>query len=151
MKIFLKTAKLAKEKGFDLPCYNSYTEYNKTQNHDNPSFRFEKGEVETDNSFFKNNSEGDYSCEHYTQYAAPQREDLQQWLISKHNLYFVIVPFKQGSKVTFEVFIQRDYFVVSNLTGKPNTKGATFEKAYENALWSCLLKVKNNEKVSTNV
>lgn len=157
MKVFFKTAKLAKEKGFDLPCYGSYTEYNKTQTHSNPSFKFTKGQIETDDSYFRNNADGDFSCEHYTQYAAPQKNDLRKWIRERFDFNFIIIPIINLVEIEYWVYIQKGVFQLDKLndsdffSSRGNfTDGKTFEKAYENALWSCLLKIKNNKKASLN-
>ncbi len=87
-RISLVTAKLAKEKGFDVGCNGSYTEFLKTHKSDNPSFAMKKGEIEFDGSFyFTNNSPmSDFSNENYTMYSAPTQSLLQKWLREKHGL-----------------------------------------------------------------
>lgn len=87
-RIKLETAKLAKEKGFDIGVYGSYTEFHKTHKSDNPSFRTKKGEIEYDESFYfiNNHSVADYSNENYTQYAAPTQALLARWLREKHGI-----------------------------------------------------------------
>ena len=44
--ISLETAKLLKEKSFSELVDNFYTEYHKTRNSDNPSFKMKKGEIQ---------------------------------------------------------------------------------------------------------
>lgn len=86
-------AKLAKEKGFDVMVKGSYTEYLKTQTDpEYPDgggpFSMVKGEVDFDNSYFKNNGSGDYSNNNnYNMCAAPTQALLQKWLREHHKIY----------------------------------------------------------------
>lgn len=87
-RIALETAKLAKQKGFNVGVQGSYTEYLKTHKSDNPSFAMKKGEVEFDTSFFfiNNNHVCDNSNENYIMYAAPTQALLARWLRETHGI-----------------------------------------------------------------
>jgi len=94
-RITLETAKLAKTKGFKVFVYGVFTEYLIDQKdpeypEGGGSFSMTKGEVEFSNNYFKNNSETDYSCDSYVMYAAPKRDELQDWVRTEHEIYIEI-------------------------------------------------------------
>jgi len=86
--VTFETAKLLKEKKFNLGGQFSYTEYLKTHKSDNPSFRMKKGEVELDSSFYfiNNHPACDISNKNYIIYAAPTQSLVQRWLREIHNI-----------------------------------------------------------------
>jgi len=86
-RITFETAKLAKEKLFNVGVNGSYAEYHKTHKSDNPSFRTKKGEIEYDgSSYFINNHFSDFSNANYTMYAAPTQSLLAKWLRDAHDI-----------------------------------------------------------------
>jgi hypothetical protein len=107
--IVLKTAKLAKEKGFNIGCNGSYTEFLKTHKSDNPSFAMKKGEIEFDNSFFfiNNNSLCDNSNENFTMYAAPAQSLLQRWLREVHNFHIEIVLGHDEKETWYDFYVYK--------------------------------------------
>lgn len=100
--IALETAKLAKEKGYDIFGYGSYTEYLINQvDPEYPegggSFSMTKGEVVFDNAYFKNGYEkSDYSCETYYMCAAPTQTLLARWLREVHGIHIEIYTNASG-------------------------------------------------------
>lgn len=88
-RITLETAKLLKEKKFEIGGHGYYVEYHKTHNSDNPSFAMKKGEVELDTSFYfiNNNTSCDNSNPNYTMFAAPTQSLVQKWLREVHNVH----------------------------------------------------------------
>jgi hypothetical protein len=93
--VTLPTAKLLKEKKFNIGVHESYTEYLKTHKSDNPSFRMKKGEVELDNSFYfiNNHPSCDISNKNYIIYAAPTQSLAVRWLREVHDI-FVFVNYR---------------------------------------------------------
>ena len=92
-KVSLKTAKIIKEKGFDIGVNHFYTEYLKTRKSDNPSFRMTKGEVELESGYFINNHTlSDLSNINYINYAAPTQSMVQKWLREKYNIDVSSLP-----------------------------------------------------------
>jgi len=92
MRISLETAKLAKEKGFDVRGNGCYTEYLVTQiDPEYPEgggpFGMTKGEIQLSADYFANNWEQtDYSNENYFMCAAPTQALLAAWLREVHNI-----------------------------------------------------------------
>lgn len=126
-RITVETAKLAKEKGYNVFGYGSYTEYLINQvDPDYPegdgSFSMTRGEVVFDNTYFKNNySETDYSCESYQMYAAPTQTLLAKWLREVHGIHIEIYTNASGygyilTKINGTVIkeIENDIFFKSN-------------------------------------
>lgn len=90
--ITLKTAQMAKEKGFKEKIYGSYTHYIKEKSHpeDGTSgpFGWEKDEVTYDSDYFGNGWDmTDYSNENYICYAAPKQGLLAKWLRDAHHIH----------------------------------------------------------------
>ena len=137
--ITIKTARLLKEKGFDIAGVNVYTEYHKTHKSDNPSFAMKKGEIEFDSSFyFINNHHGcDYSNKNYTMYSAPTQSLVQRWIREKHNL-IILVGF-------YDTDDENNYFY--SLIGHPRELQEdeyykTYEEAMEIGLYRVLSEIK---------
>jgi hypothetical protein len=108
-RITLATAKLCKEKGYNISCNGSYTEFLKTHKSDNPSFAMKKGEVDFDDSFFfmNNNSMCDYSNENYTMYAAPSQSLLQRWLRDTHKLHIEIILGHDEKQTWYDFYVYK--------------------------------------------
>lgn len=96
-RITLKTAKLAKEKGYHVAGYGCYTEY--LVNKKDPEypegggpFSMKKGEVEYDGSFYFMNDHpaADNSNKNYKQYAAPIQTLLARWIREAHGIHIEI-------------------------------------------------------------
>jgi hypothetical protein len=138
-KITLITAKLAKEKGFNVGCNGSYTEFLKTHKSDNPSFAMKKGEIEFDDSFFfiNNNSLCDNSNENFTMYAAPSQVLLQRWFREVHSIEVFVKPFtipqlnKKGSIKYYGLVMTVDCIGDCNASTECKDK---YEDALEDAL-----------------
>jgi len=101
-RIILETAKLAKEKNFDVAINGHYTVYlidqvDPSYPNGGGAFSMTKGEVELSNDYFRNNWEAtDYSCETYTMYAAPTQAILARWLREKHEIHVEIYSNASG-------------------------------------------------------
>lgn len=101
-KILFDTAKLAKEKGYDVAYNGSYCKYLITQV--DPSypdgggaFSMTKDEVEYDSGYFGNNWEAtDYSNETYYMCAAHTQTLLARWLREVHNIHIEIYANASG-------------------------------------------------------
>jgi hypothetical protein len=141
--IVLKTAKLAKEKGFNIGCNGSYTEFLKTHKSDNPSFAMKKGEIEFDNSFFfiNNNSLCDNSNENFTMYAAPAQSLLQRWLREVHNFHIEIVLGHDEKETWYDFYVYKielgydDDFLADSCDMDGN---ASYEETLETGLQEAL-------------
>lgn len=147
-RITLETAKLAKEKGYNIFGYGNYTEYLINQvDPDYPegggSFSMRKGELIFDNSYFKNNDSGmtDYSCEHYNMYAAPTQALLARWLREVHGIQvYVNSQTKDGNNC------YRDY--VAHVNGREindarDAEFQSYEPAFEVGLQVALEEIES--------
>lgn len=92
-KITIETARLAKEKNFNVMVRDSFTEYLITRiDPEYPkgggSFVYTKGEIEISSAFyFRNNDEScDTSNKNYIMYARPAQSILQRWLREIHKV-----------------------------------------------------------------
>lgn len=92
-RISLETAKILKEKNFDIWVYGSITEYITTQkDKEYPKgggpFGWKKGERDIDPTDFFCNNHGscDYSNKKYKMYALPTQSLVQKWLREVHNI-----------------------------------------------------------------
>lgn len=86
-KVSLDTAKLLKEKKFDIYVHGAYVEYNVTK----PDEGYNKGDVEIETMYFKNDDkDSDYSNSSYTMYATPTQSLVQKWLREKYNIHIGI-------------------------------------------------------------
>lgn len=135
-KITLPTAKLAKEKGFDVIVETgSYVEYlvDKTDPEypdGGGAFYMKKGDIETEDGYFRNGSDewGDFSNENYKMYARPTQTVLQRWL-------------REVKKI--DVLVYRNYqFLIKNKNEESqyydDVEYATYEVALEEALIKAL-------------
>ena len=77
--ISFNTAKLAKEKGFDIPCENFYVEY---IDDDVDLFNYEEQRGSGYAELYRNNTEFKFS--------APTQSLLQKWLREVHNIHIQI-------------------------------------------------------------
>jgi hypothetical protein len=109
----LETAKLLKEKNFDVLVQGSYTQYLTTQiDPEYPEgggpFGWTKGEVEMSSSYFRNNDKGgDFSNKKYTMYAAPTQSLVQKWLREDYGIqvYAVSGTISGGTKLRFKDYV----------------------------------------------
>jgi len=84
-KVTLDTAKLLKEKNFNILVHGCYVEYNVTRI--DPVEGYNKGDIEIETSYFINNDpKTDYSNSSYTMYARPTHSLVQKWLREVHNI-----------------------------------------------------------------
>jgi len=94
IRVNIDTAKLAKEKGFDLEIKGTIIEYltdKKDSEHGySGSFGWRKGEIEYDSGYIINNGTHDYTCENYTCYAHPTQSTLQAWLRDEHSYHIAL-------------------------------------------------------------
>jgi len=99
-RITLETAKILKEKNFNIWVYGSITEYVKTQKdpeypEGGGPFGWEKGErdIQPTNYFCNNHGGCDYSNKKYKMYAAPTQSLVARWLREVHEI-FVFVNYR---------------------------------------------------------
>ena len=93
--ISFETAKLAKEKGFDVPTYhyyeNSLTESDHKEDGKTGPFGWAKGEVNLQSDYFINNwKDSDYTNKSWYMCSAPTQELLKKWLRLKHHIHIQI-------------------------------------------------------------
>ncbi len=133
------TAKLAKDKGFNIRCDNAYFE---TLEHtvDDPrrsgEFTFPYQSPRTLESRYRGDQEDEYTkkvCE------APTQSLLQKWLREKHSVYFNITPQSfRGHVVYYNIEIAIPDMVWDKpvkITGKAKeTYESTLEKGLQEAL-----------------
>lgn len=131
-----KTAKLAKNKNFDLGVYNSYVIYKKDYVYDDDPDHpesYKKDQVEMSNFYHKNSVDGfDMSNNSYEVYSAPTQSHLQCWLRETHKIRVLIVQ-KIAGDFGFEIYVPNK----ENPSGKPWKRLSFFtihHKTYENAL-----------------
>ena len=116
--IAFDTAKLAKEKGFNIPCNDFYDLY------DNP-----------------NNKNLSYSLKDnwndYKSYSAPTQSLLQKWLREVHEIYVITRPYKMSDKYKF-------FVTISSNEDNPTfeNKFDTYEEALEKGLQKALKLIK---------
>lgn len=93
--ISFETAKLAKEKGFDIGVSNEYQQalteaLDPETNSPTGAFGWAKGEINLESSYIRNNGDGDYSSENWYCCAAPTQSLLQRWLRERFLIDIVI-------------------------------------------------------------
>ena len=156
-RITIETARLAKERGFNLLVKGSYSEYLIDQVDPDyleggGPFSMTKGEIERDDSWFKNgsNNGGDYSNENYTMYARPTQEELHKWLRDTYGVYVDVKPHKTEADELMwfsQVFTLRRY----NMTYKMFeyitmfNRGDTYEEVMELGLREAVKLIKRED------
>jgi hypothetical protein len=89
--ITFETAKLAKEKGFNVGVNQSYIIYKESYNYDDdPNHResYKVNDIEINSHYHVNNHKGiDLSNELYEAYSAPTQSLLQRWLRDVHKIH----------------------------------------------------------------
>ena len=134
-RVSLETAKLAKEKGFDVGVSRSYVEYHRTNKSDNPAFRTKKGEIGLESGYFVNDGAGDLSNDNYTCYASPTLSLLRRWLFEKHNID--VLPFKMYSRIRLGECYECKYND-GGLILTTNFDSETYEEGLEKGLQEAL-------------
>ena len=122
--IDFKTAKLAKEKGFDIRC-----------------FAFFSGITGSGSILYENNTVK--SIQDSKRTLAPTQNLLQKWLREKHNIHIEIqIDRTTDPKFCYEVYKYSDFGNWENITNR-DTWGLTmdYEKNLEDALFESLLSV----------
>lgn len=135
--IALETAKLAKDKKFNILVKGFYTEY--LVDRVDPSypegggiFSMNKGEVDFESDYIMNNhANNDFSNNNYICYAAPTQSLLQRWIRETHNIHVGIDYDVHG----WMFFITE----IPNPSGEVNWSNDNY-KTYEEALESGLRK-----------
>jgi hypothetical protein len=123
--VTFKTAKLAKEKGFDIPCENFYTEYLDDDVTD--LFNYEEQRGSGFAELYRNDKEFKYS--------APTQSLLQKWLREIHNL-IISVNYNHSIKKYCATFDETYYYEF------PYDWYNTYEEALEEGLKEALLMIK---------
>lgn len=119
------TARLAKEKGFNVGCrymYGFLTGYNGMHEFDNYNSQFAAYEPHKDN------------C------SAPTQDLLQRWLREKHNLHIAITLGHDEKEIWYDSYIYKidigyDYIA---LTTEEVSGSSTYEEAMELGLFNAL-------------
>ena len=132
--ISFDTAKLAKEKKFNIPCENFYIEYIDDDVADLFNYEEQRGSGYAE--LYRNNQEFKYS--------APTQSLLQKWLREVHNCFIDILPHRDGDsknkqwKSKKDVFwtVEVDYYGKNFEINLTNNADFTqhFNKTYEEAL-----------------
>jgi hypothetical protein len=144
-RIALETAKLAKEKGYNVHGYGSYTEYlidqvDPSYPEGGGAFSMTKGEIETSADYFANNWEvTDYTCESYAMYAAPTQALLAKWLREVHNIQVYVNSHTKDGDGKY-----RDYVAHVNnreINDARDTEFQTYEEAMEVGLKAALSEI----------
>jgi len=142
--ITFETAKLAKEKGFDIGVNQSYIIYKESYNYDDdPNHResYKVNDIEINSHYHVNNHKGiDLSNELYEAYSVPTQSLLQKWLREVHNIHLAVEPetFNPETDYISEIIILPRKFL--------KYRGKTYEEALEIAL-KCGLKLVEDELV----
>lgn len=141
--ITIDTAKLAKEKGFDVFVDNSFVEYLVTSidpddEDGSGPFSMTKGEINEHSQIFANNwQESDYSCESYTMYARPSQSVLQEWLRKVKDI-IVLVNYHsfaiESENGWFYHFGKRTNWFTVEIHGKYNSYEDALEAGLKDAL-----------------
>lgn len=121
--ITLKTAKLAKEKGFKEYCRRIYVLSEQKQND-----KIGKIHYRTETYFSNSN----YTNEEFV--SAPTQSLLQKWLREKHEIYVNIKAFNSNESIMFFC----DYYDFKNLTIEAVTHQNNYEEALEKGLQEAL-------------
>lgn len=128
--ITFETAKLAKEKGFDLKTHNYYSKdkYEKV-------FRLKQGYCDDywgDNYCFNWNTQGEpYKPFSKDCYSAPTQSLLQKWLREVHNIHIVVDYFFPDKTYLFTIYTECE-----RIEGSEDYK--TYEEALEKGLYEAL-------------
>jgi len=134
-RISLVTAKILKEKNFNVGVYGSYTHYLKTRKHENPSFAYKKGEIEYNSDYFYNNGGHDFTCKNYIMCAAPSQSLVQHWLREEYGIVIgVHLHLHEDDAKTIRLKKEKYYSWIVNLSDDSyNSFGDcdTYEEAVE--------------------
>lgn len=143
--ISLVTAKILKEKNFNIGVYGSYTHYLKTRKHDNPSFAYKKGEIGYSRDYFVNNGGSDFSNKNYLMCAAPSQSILQHWLREEHGIVIGIHMqlYEEGSAKTIRLEKEKYYSWIVNLADHDAYNSFEDCETYEEAVEVGILEALN--------
>ena len=134
--VSFKVAKLAKEKGFDIPVLNCYNENG------------ELGDVES-LCFVNYNQFKNVDGSNTNMYSAPTQSLLQKWLRDKHKIHIFVIPCEPSSYSKYKdlsvVWIYDIYKPLLVEYGHSN-KGdnlLSYEQALDEGLYEALTLIKN--------
>jgi hypothetical protein len=143
--ISFKTAKLVKEKGFDIGVNQSYVLYKESYDYDDdPNHResYKVNDIEINSHYHVNNYKGiDLSNELYEAYSAPTQSLLQKWLREVHNIDVFINRDGMFKKESYCIFIHDNIKDISRLRPLDNdvfSGYSTYEEALEVGLQEAL-------------
>lgn len=126
--VSLKTAELAKEKGFNESCINCYGFNKQLEDPNNLWFYSCEGGMQIDDWYFNHNT--DSRC----RYSAPSQSLLQRWLREEHNIIVMILPYKDfAADVNDSIMYMPIIYSV-----KDYKKFKTYEEALEEGLYQAL-------------
>ena len=127
-KVTFETAKLAKEKGFDIPYENYYVTYIDDDDIDLYNYEENRGS----NFAYLRKNENDF------EYSAPTQSLLQKWLREKFNIA-VMVSFNDNTSFEYYYFIHTDVSKpCSNRICSLPFKTIDYEQALEKGLQEAL-------------
>ena len=157
--ISFKTAKLAKEKGFDIPLYTSYINGVFHENQPEPN-GYDGWDIPDKENWNKKNwvfSKKGGSCfgckldniKYFEACTAPTQSLLQKWLREIHNIEIISYPCIVG-KYSFKIYKLKEVIVILSLNGRKvldksdsNKYFKTYEEALELGLQEALKLIKN--------
>jgi len=132
--ISFETAKLAKEKGFDEFCLNIYNNIGELEDSFDleEELEFMTKATELRNSLLCKNTQYDDN----TWISAPTQSLLQKWLREKHNVEFVIKPFRDSS-LNKTTYVADPINIITGRTARIK-RCDTYEEALEKGLQEAL-------------
>ena len=138
--VSLETAKLAKEKGFNVPSFGLYcVECDENKNEDDSLVNY----YEDDFYKLKNHNDEENQKGSHHMYSAPTQSMLQKWLREKHFVYVTALPSytdnSDSKKCYFEIAHKRRLMQMGDIYSYFNT----YEEALEAGLREALRLVNN--------
>ena len=139
--ISFETAKLAKEKGFDIYVNQIF----KIAKKDNAFWNIKKGDIQ-EHGVLKLKNQNIIEDLFWEIYARPTQSLLQKWLREKHNLHIVIKPhYNSVQKRRWYSYAVIELIKTGHVIQKNGC--LTYEDALEEALQEALKYIKNENKI----
>jgi hypothetical protein len=144
--ITIETARLAKQKNFDVFTRTYYCEYLTTKiDPEYPegggAFGWTKGEIEIGDFYIRNNDSGsDTSNKNYIMYARPTQSILQRWLREVKKIDIIIHRLAEGNKTTVGYHASL-WYNETNSSDDSCLAKATYEEALEDGLQHALISI----------
>lgn len=143
--ISIETARLAKEKGFNISTQKAYIGkslfVNFEESFEEREFYFDADDFYNDwnrkNWFFDEKGNGCFGCKldnikWFEAYAAPTQSLLQKWLREKHSIYLTLTYYSKKSIKNWNDLIKDNYFI--GITDERNLENPEypFENYFDN-------------------